>query len=144
MDIAQFESKRAGQLIKTPLGYWTFLPNPLPPEIRYGPRLVAELSRADRALGMLAGAAERLPNPDLLVLPYMRREAILSSRIEGTETSMTDLLFFEAGESEPSKRADILEVQNYLTAMSHGLARQLMHPPSCTNGPPRERFSPDS
>lgn len=123
MDPAKFKRSPTGRLVKTPQGYWAFVPHPLPPRLAYDDTLVSLLSQADRALSRLAGVGERLPNADLLVLPYMRREAVLSSRIEGTQASMSDLLFFEAGRSEPAKRADVQEVHNYVRAMNHGLAR---------------------
>ena len=69
-------------------GRWAFVPVPLPPKLAYGPPLVAALSEADRALGELAGLGRTIPNPYLLTRPFLRREAVLSSRIEGTRASL--------------------------------------------------------
>jgi len=123
MDLDKFQHSPTGRLVKTPRDYWAFVPHPLPPRLSYDSPLVALLSEADRALSRLAGVGERLPNPDLLVMPYMRREAVLSSKIEGTQASVSDLLFFEAGQKEASRRPDVREVHNYVLAMNHGLLR---------------------
>jgi Fic family protein len=81
------------------------------------------LSEADRALGALEGMGRILPNPNLLVIPYMRREAVLSSRIEGTQASLSDLFLFEAAKTEVKQAPDVKEVANYVVAMDHGLRR---------------------
>jgi Fic family protein len=96
MNLADFTEEKNGRLIKTSLDYWAFLPNPLPPQLTLSWDLVNQLSEADRALSELAGTARTLPNPHLLIGPFIRREAVLSSRIEGTQASLSDLLFFEA------------------------------------------------
>lgn len=80
------------------------------------------LSRADSALSELSGLGRQLPNPNLLIAPYVRREAVLSSRIEGTRTSLSELLLDEA-EPSRSSDADLREVQNYVEALEHGLER---------------------
>ncbi|HVR95212.1 MAG TPA: Fic family protein [Thermoanaerobaculia bacterium] len=80
------------------------------------------LSRADAALGELSGLGRRLPNPHLLIAPYIRREAVLSSRIEGTKASLSDLLLDEV-EDGRVEDADIREVRNYIDALEYGLAR---------------------
>ena len=77
-------------------GYRAFVPLPLPPDLTWTPELVAELSSADRALGELAGLGRVLPNPHILIAPFIRREAVLSSRIEGTRASVSDLYAFES------------------------------------------------
>src|SRR3712207_5026250 len=77
-----FSSESSGRLISVGEGRWAFVPDPLPPELAYGPRLVRELSEADRALGELAGLGRTLPNPCLLTQPFLRREAVLSSHHE--------------------------------------------------------------
>jgi Fic family protein len=107
-------------------GCWAFVPFPIPPKLDYGPPLVAALSEADRALGELAGLSRTLPNPYLLTRPFLRREAVLSSRIEGTRASLVDLFAFEVepplfGEQE--RRDDVQEVRNYVRALEHGMAR---------------------
>ena len=81
------------------------------------------LSDADRALGRLDGAASILPNPDLFVAMYVRHEAVLSSQIEGTQSTLEDLLEFEADRNRPFQPKDIEEVVNYVAAMNHGLRR---------------------
>ena len=107
-------------------GRWAFVPGPLPPNLEYGPTLVAVLSEADRALGELAGLGRTLPNPYLLTRPFLRREAVLSSRIEGTRASLVDLFAFEVEPplfAEPERSDDVQEVQNYVRALEHGMAR---------------------
>ncbi len=82
------------------------------------------LSRADAALSELSGLGQHLPNPHLLIAPYVRREAVLSSRIEGTKTNLADLLLeeVEAGASEQAD-SDVREVRNYVVALEHGIRR---------------------
>lgn len=123
MNPADFTKESNGRVIKTPLDYWAFIPNPLPPQIALSWDLVRQLSDADRALSELAGTARTLPNPHLLIGPFIRREAVLSSRIEGTQASLSDLLFFEASGSVDPKVPDVQEVANYVKAMEYGLAR---------------------
>ncbi|MFQ5882744.1 MAG: Fic family protein [Candidatus Methylomirabilales bacterium] len=123
LDPKDFQTSTAGRCVKTPQGYWAFIPNPLPPEFSYTPELTGLLSEADRSLGQLAGVGRLLPNPHLLVAPYIRREAVLSSRIEGTQASLGDLFFFEAAPAEPPRAPDVLEVYNYVRALECGLAR---------------------
>jgi len=118
-----FENSRAGSCVKTLQGYWAFIPNPLPPQIEYDQELIRSLSEADRLVGELAGTGRLLPNPYLLIGPYVRREAVSSSRIEGTQASLSDLFFFEAAETEEPDVPDVREVRNYVRAMEHGLER---------------------
>src|SRR6266581_1208894 len=96
MDPTAFKAPEAGRVIRTRRGYAAFVPAPLPPALEYGADLVRALSRADAALSELSGLGRHLPNPHLLIAPYVRREAVLSSRIEGTTTSLADLLLDEA------------------------------------------------
>lgn len=116
---------RAGLYAKQPTGYKAFLPNPLPPEppVQMDEELWALLSQADRALGRLDGSTEVLPNPDLFVFMYVRKEAVLSSQIEGTQASLIDVLEFEAQTLEPDRPQDVGEVINYVDAMNYGLER---------------------
>src|SRR5829696_687052 len=95
---------RAGRYLRQPTGYRAFLPAPLPPNppVELTRELHALLSRADRALGRLDGSIVTLPNPDLLVFMYVRKEAVLSSQIEGTQSSLQDLLAADANLFEPS------------------------------------------
>lgn len=118
-------SSRAGQFVQQPQGYRAFEPAPLPPDpsVRFDGALLAALSRADQALGRLDGTAGTLPNPDLFVAMYVRQEAVLSSQIEGTQASLTDVLAFEADEDDGSSEGDVEEVVNYVAAMNHGLRR---------------------
>jgi len=121
MDPAQFQHSPSGRPVRTPGGYWAFVPNPLPPKLDWDSNLVIALSTADMAIGTVSGLGETLPNPHLLIYPFIRREAVLSSRIEGTRSSLSDLLFFEATSLE--RQGDVREVQNYVRAMEYGLQR---------------------
>lgn len=113
----------SGRWIKTLAGYRAFHPHPLPPEIVWTPRLVRVLSHADRLLGRLAGEGRRLPNPHLLIRPFVQREAVYSSRIEGTQATLGELLAADAGVSPDRSPEDLREVGNYVTALEHGLKR---------------------
>lgn len=116
---------RAGRYVKQLAGYRAFLPAPLPPEppVRLEGELYGLLSQADRALGRLDGSIQTLPNPDLFVFMYVRKEAVLSSQIEGTQSSLNDLLAAEASILSPDQPKDVAEVVNYVRAMNYGLAR---------------------
>ncbi|MEB3330831.1 MAG: Fic family protein [Candidatus Sericytochromatia bacterium] len=117
-------STRAGRYVAHPRGFHSFQPAALPPEPDLDlSRLTRLLSEADSALGRLEGAAWILPNPDLFVAMYVRQEAVLSSQIEGTQASLTDLLLFEAGQDDDGHTPDVEEVFNYVRAMNHGLQR---------------------
>jgi Fic family protein len=116
-----FRNSTAGHCVKTPEGYWAFVPNPLPPKIDYDQKLISLLSDADRQLGELSGTGRLLPNPYLLISPYVHREAVSSSRIEGTRASLDDLYFYEAAANEKPRVDDVKEVRNYVLAMEHGL-----------------------
>src|SRR3989454_5995344 len=124
MDPTAFKAPRAGRVIRTPQGYAAFVPAPLPPALDYGADLVRALSRADAALSELSGLGRHLPNPHLLIAPYVRREAVLSSRIEGTKATLSDLLRDEMpGTPVPRKTSDVGEVRNYVVALEHGIRR---------------------
>lgn len=116
---------RAGRYVSQPAGYRAFLPAPLPPQppLALDGELQALLSAADRALGRLDGSVLTLPNSDLFVYMYVRKEAVLSSQIEGTQSSLQDLLAAEAQLFDPAMPRDVDEVVNYVHAMKHGLAR---------------------
>jgi Fic family protein len=118
-------STRSGQYVSQPGGYRAFIPAPLPPSPPPDLRgeLANLLSQADRALGRLDGSVLTLPNPDLFVLMYVRKEAVLSSQIEGTQSSLQDLLAAEAQVFEEVLPRDVDEVINYVRAMKHGLQR---------------------
>ena len=104
-------------------GYSAFVPNPLPPVIDWSPRLVRLLSDADRLIGNLAGEGGRLPNPHVLMRPFARREAVLSSKIEGTQATLGELLAAEAGIAVERSPDDLREVGNYVVALEHGMTR---------------------
>ena len=124
MDPVKFSSFSSGKIIRMPQGYWAFLPAPLPPKLEYPPALVNALSTADRAMGELKGLGGSLTNPHLLIRPLTHREAVLSSRIEGTRASLDDLFAYEANQLsffEPG--SDVHEVYNYVRALEYGLER---------------------
>lgn len=125
MDPNQFSSKAPGRVLRTPKGYWSFIPNPLPPAgIDWSSSLVSALAEAERNLGRLASLADRLPSPYIIVRPFIRREAVLSSRIEGTRASIADLYHFESAQlSFLEDTADVREVHNYVRALDYGLER---------------------
>src|SRR5437868_12682833 len=100
-----------------------FVPAPLPPPLEWTPRLVGELSDADRLIGKLAAEGGRLPNPHILMRPFLRREAVLSSKIEGTQATLGELLAAEAGAAVDRSPEDLREVGNYVTALEHGISR---------------------
>lgn len=118
-------SSRAGRYITQLTGYRAFVPAPLPPNppLQLIGELQQALSTADYALGRLDGAVLTLPNPDLFVFMYVRKEAVLSSQIEGTQSSLQDLLAAEARILSPDLPEDVGEVINYIAAMNYGLAR---------------------
>src|SRR6266511_4626403 len=117
-------STRAGHYERQRAGYRAFVPEPLPPDdLRLDESLVALLSEADRALGRLDGAVGVIPDPDLFVLQYVRREAVLSSQIEGTYASLMDVLEFEAQLEHAETKVDVAEIINYIAAMNYGLDR---------------------
>lgn len=113
----------SGRWIQTLEGYKAFHPDPLPPKIEWTPRLVRILSQADLLLGRLAGEGKRLPNPHVLIRPFVRREAVFSSRIEGTQATLGELLAAEAGAITKRSPDDLREVGNYVAALEHGIDR---------------------
>jgi Fic family protein len=119
------KAARAGRYVRQPTGYRAFIPAPLPPDppLDLNGALRDKLSAADHALGRLDGAVLTLPNPDLFVFMYVRKEAVLSSQIEGTQSSLQNLLAAEAQLFDPDTPKDVNEVANYVRAMNHGLAR---------------------
>lgn len=119
------EAGRAGRYVQQPTGYRAFIPAALPPDppIRVEGEIQHWLSQADRALGRLDGSIQTRPHPDLFVAMYVRKEAVLSSQIEGTQSSLQDLLAAEARIFSQERPGDVVEVVNYVRAMSHGLER---------------------
>jgi Fic family protein len=123
MQPTDFQEHTAGRLVKHERGYWAYVPESLPPNLPLTWELAGEVSAADRGLSELGGIGRTLPNPYLLIQPFMRREAVLSSRIEGTQASLSDLFYFEASHEPPAVGSDVREVRNYVLAMERGLAR---------------------
>ena len=101
-----------------------FVPPPLPPNpaVRLDD-LQQLLEEANQALGRLDGLASALPDLSIFLYTYVRKEAVLSSQIEGTQSSLSDLLLYENDEAPGVPLADVQEVSNYVAAMNHGLAR---------------------
>ena len=116
---------RAGKYVTQTGGYRAFMPAALPPSppVNVSGELQRRLSDADRALGRLDGSIHTLPNPELFVYMFVRKEAVLSSQIEGTQSSLQDLLAAEADVASGDIPGDVDEVVNYVQAMNHGLAR---------------------
>lgn len=125
INTARGNPTRAGRQVRQPTGYRAFIPAPLPPDppLELSGVVRERLSEADHALGRLDGAVLVLPNPDLFVFMYVRKEAVLSSQIEGTQSSLQNLLAAEAELFDPDTPKDVNEVANYVRAMNHGLAR---------------------
>ena len=121
----QFQSRRAGQLVKAQRGtsaeFLAFHPAPVPRELNLTSELILALSEADQALGRLAGLGGQLPNPHILIRPYLRREAIASTRIEGTQSTLGEVLSAEA--QLLPETADVREVLNYVRSLELGLQR---------------------
>lgn len=132
MNLARFQNSSSGRVLQfgqDETAYHAFVPNPLPPAVPLDAELFRTLSEADRALGELAGLGRTMPNPQLLIGPFIRREAVLSSRIEGTQANLKDLYAFEVtqlnvSDSNASRPiSDVQEVSNYVRAMEYGLER---------------------
>lgn len=113
-----------GHLVPTIAGRMAFVPDNLPPQVQWTSGLVTTLSDADVAIGQLLGAGLNLPNPNLLITPFVRREAEMSSRIEGTQASIEQLYLFEMEDhTVESKVPDVREVSNYVCALEYGVKR---------------------
>ena len=118
---------RVGKYIKCSVAgeaYSAYIPQPLPPN----PPIQIEkiyllLDQANIAIGRLDGLSIILPDPSLFLYMYVRKEAVLSSQIEGTQSSLSDLLMFENNEATEALYPDVVEVSNYIKAMEHGLKR---------------------
>ena len=124
MQPESFKSTDRGRVIRTLEGYWSFHPEPLPRQFDLDREAVGLLDEATAAVNRLGGVGLLLPNPLLLIGPHLRLEAVLSSRIEGTQTDVPQLLRVEANEAvSPEQAADAREVANYVVALEHGLAR---------------------
>lgn len=123
MHPANFRAPDVGAPIRVGRGdaaYWAFLPSAIPRTLTLGSSTVFHLSEADRAVGSLAGLGSRLPNPHLLIQPYLRREAVASTRIEGTQSTLSEVLSAEAQLRVTTE--DQREVLNYVRALERGMA----------------------
>ncbi|MBF6213891.1 Fic family protein [Nocardia puris] len=120
MRIEDFGPGQRPYVVRAENGYRAFVPPSLPPDLALQPGLVRRLSGADRAVGELAGLGRGLPNPELFCRALVRREAVLSSRIEGTQASLSDLALYEAEQPRRSE-GDVREVFNYVRATDHVL-----------------------
>ena len=122
MNPEHFRNSPSGHLIPTIEGCFAFVPNPLPPPSVDLLPLLPSVARAIRALGELSGIGQTLPNPFLLISPFMRKEALASSKMEGTVTTPSELFMLEVS-NDIKARSDTREVRNYTLAMQHGLDR---------------------
>lgn len=124
MNPNDFHSPEAGQVVLTQNGYYAFIPAPLPPGLVWSLPLISVLAEAERNLSRLAALAGAFPFPRLLIQPFMRREAVLSSRIEGTRATLAELYTYESAQlSLFETNEDVREVHNYVTALDYGLER---------------------
>ncbi len=126
MDPSSLSNKANGLPVRCGHGdaaYWAFMPNPLPPKMIWTDELVSMMEKATLAIGRLAGTGQLLTNPHLLIMPFLRREAVLSSRIEGTQASLSELVLFEIEPATEQKIPDVREVANYVRALEYGLKR---------------------
>lgn len=119
----KIDQSPTGKVIHTTSGYRAFIPNPLPPSFKWSTALVNALSRADYLVGKLAREGNKLPNPHLLMHPFMTREAVLSSKIEGTHATIGEILANEAGIHVDRSPDELQEVRNYITALDYGVNR---------------------
>jgi Fic family protein len=115
--------KLSGRLIRSREGYQFYVPNPLPPKIEWGTSTLNALSSATTLLGQLAGEGRNFPNPHIFVRPFITNEAVLSSRIEGTQATLEDVLAAQAGATVQTDVADLKEVNNYIIALDYGIKR---------------------
>jgi Fic family protein len=122
------KSLRAGTFVQQQrgaAGFAAFVPKPLPPlpPLRIDEKLGEALQSASHALGKLDGVALMLPDPTLFLYTYIRKEAVLSSQIEGTQSTLSQLLLFESAAAPGVPTEDIREVSNYVAALNHGLEK---------------------
>lgn len=126
-----FHSSETGQVILTQQGYYAFIPAPLPPKLNWTLALVSALSEAERDLSRLATLTGSFPFSRLLLQAFIRREAVLSSRIEGTRATLVELYTYESAQlSFLEKQDDVREVHKYVTALDYGLERLKSFPMS--------------
>lgn len=120
----------AGHYVGIEAGLRAFVPAPLPIELPIDWEVLTALSDADRAVGALAGLGLHVANPHLLIPPFLRKEAVASSKIEGTRADLGQLVLFEETDSEAYASSDVREVSNYVRALEYGLAHQTDQPVS--------------
>lgn len=125
MDDHAFTDQASGILVTAPDGYPAFVPEPSPRELALSEACLAALDEASNQLGILQGIGRQVRNPHLLISPYMSREAVLSSRIEGTQTTMSDVYAADLGQQELIQAPDVREVRNYRAAHQFGLKTKL-------------------
>jgi Fic family protein len=124
MKKTDFSNQAPGKVIRTLKDYEAFIPDPLPPDMEWSNNLLAALSQADRSLARLAEVGKSFPVPHVVVRSFIRKEAVLSSQIEGTRTTFQELLSFEAGQLSLFRDIeDTREVHNYVQAIDYGLER---------------------
>jgi len=123
MDPELFRSREAGRAVKAPAGYWAYIPAIPFAKITYDASLALLLSEADSTLGELSGLGNVVPNPDLLIAPYVKREAVASSRIEGTQADLSDLLLDEIEPKRTPPGSDVYEIRNYVAALNLGMRK---------------------
>ena len=123
MEARRFTKRAPGSLANTASGNVAFVPAAAPREVKLSNRAIELLDEASNRLGILQGIGHRLPNPDLMVGPYLRREAVLSSRIEGTQSTLADVYAAEVEQPGLIGSGDVREVQNYLAAHEYGIRR---------------------
>lgn len=113
----------SGKIVYEKTGYNAFIPNPLPPKFEWTPSLINSLSQADQVIGKLAGEGSNLPNPHLLIRPFITYEAVTSSQIEGTQATLGEVLANDVGVGVKSNPDDLQEVSNYIDAFNYGIKR---------------------
>jgi len=115
-----FSTTTTGKLLKSPKGYWHFVPLALPPALNWTGQLVSLVGEAERALAELSAMGKTFSTPNLLTRSFVRQEAVMSSRIEGTQASLEDVYQYEVGQTDVR---DAREVHNYVTALEYGMSR---------------------
>ncbi len=122
MDPSEFKASAAGRIVTGPEGYFAFVPAPLPPRLTFTRELAVALSRADAALGALSGLGDELPSPTAMAAPFLRQEALCSSRIEGADVSLTEVLLDEIAAAPAGSHLDQLAgVRNVLATLAYGV-----------------------
>lgn len=124
MKATDFSENAPGKVVKTIEGYYAYIPDLLPPHLEWSNKLLSRLASAERSMARLEEVGRAFPVPHIVVRPFVRKEAVLSSQIEGTRTTFQQLLTFEAQQlSLFGELEDRQEVQNYVLALDYGLRR---------------------